>query len=762
VTGVRGTGGLDRSPRHAPPPPARLGVSRSALVLGLVLALASCGGPERGGGSARLPLLPPDTPLVLISIDTLRSDRLPAYGYRNVETPAIDRLRADGVLVERAYCHMSLTLPSHASLFTGLRPDQNGVRDNIGYRLRDDLPTLAELLRARGYATGAAVSSYVLRRATGVGRGFDFYEDAIVVERGVDLGGLQRPGGETLEHALRWLDDTAAQRPGAAPFLFFHIYEPHSPYTPSEPFASRYADPYDGEVAEADAIVGRLLDELEARDLYRRSVVVLLSDHGEGLMDHGEMEHEVLLYREMLQIPLLVKLPESERAGETVSAPVQVVDVLPTLLDLLGIERPAGLPGENLFALDLHPDAASQRQILAESVYPRLHFGWRDLASVIEGPHHLIEGASVELFDLVADPRQQQDLASRQPELTSRLRRALASWDREIAPPGAVDEETRRQLAALGYAAASPATALRPRSELPDPRTKIHLLEPLAEASRLYGAGRMDEAAAAYRRLVEDDPGMIFAWEQLGKTLRRLGDLDSALGAFLRAYELSDGAPQVALSLAEIELFRGRLDEAEAHAVRALPSHETAADLLAQIALRRGDFGGAEALVRQALESRGTRVEPLVTLTELRVRQERFADAIAASEQALSEFAERPDREVLRGLFYQRGLAFAGLGQSREAIQALEQEIELSPLELAPYPRLAFLYTIEGDGARAAQALRLMVERNPGPRAQAEAVRALRALGDQAAADRLLRSALQRWPGDRDLMSLRDARSTAG
>jgi len=221
-------------------------------------------------------------------VDTLRADRLPAYGYAKVETPNVDALVADGVLFENAYTHVPLTLPAHASLFTGLLPAEHGVRDNLGYRLDSRHATLAARLRERGYATGGAISAWVLRGATGMGAGFDFYEDSIEAPAGVDVAGaVQRPGGETLDRLLPWLE----QAQGRPFFLFFHVYEPHSPFDPPEPWKSRYADPYDGEVAASDAIVGRLLDELRRRGVYDRALVVFLSDHGEGLGDHGEEFH---------------------------------------------------------------------------------------------------------------------------------------------------------------------------------------------------------------------------------------------------------------------------------------------------------------------------------------------------------------------------------------------------------------------------------------------------------------------------------------
>src|SRR6185436_4875179 len=222
-------------------------------------------------------------------------------------TPNIDGLRRDSVLFERVYSHCPMTLPSHVSMFTGSLPTEHGVRNNIGYRFEGaKFRTLAEELRDRGYATGAAVSSYVLRSDTGIDDGFELYEDSIAVATAGATSEHQRPGGETLKHALPWILEHRGQ-----PFFFFlHLYEPHAPYAPPEPFKSRYPSAYDGEIAAADAIVGGFLDSLRAAGLYDRALVIFTSDHGEGLGDHGEDQHSVLLYAEALRIPLLVKLPQ--------------------------------------------------------------------------------------------------------------------------------------------------------------------------------------------------------------------------------------------------------------------------------------------------------------------------------------------------------------------------------------------------------------------------------------------------------------------
>ena len=343
----------------------------------------------------------PGAPVVLVSIDTLRADHLPAYGYPHVKTPHIDRLRRDAILYERAYSPAPLTLPAHVSLLTGLLPFEHGVRDNLGYRFDPKAhSTLATLLRAKGYATGSFVSAHVLRGGTGLASGFDVYDDQVAAPAGVGveaLGRVQRRGEETLAAARSWLEGVAPK-----PFLLFlHIYEPHSPYDPPEPYRSQAAHPYDGEIAKSDEVVGGLLDELRRSGVYERAIVVLVSDHGEGLGEHGEDEHGILLYRWALHVPLLVKLPGGLRAGSSVRTPVQLIDLLPTLANLLDLPVPKGLRGRSLVA-----EPSQERRIYAETFYPRIHLGWSELRSLLDERWQYIEGRRRELYELREDPSQ--------------------------------------------------------------------------------------------------------------------------------------------------------------------------------------------------------------------------------------------------------------------------------------------------------------------------------------------------------------------
>jgi len=341
----------------------------------------------------------PDAPVFLISIDTMRSDHLPVYGYDKVKTPAFSALADQGIVFEHAYSQVPLTFPSHTSILTGQLPIHHGVRDNQGYSLDVHAhPFLPLLLKAHGYVTGGAVSAYVLRGATGLAKGFDFYDSNLKPRMGDNLATVQRKGTETEQVALNWIDQHH-QKPL---FFFLHLYEPHAPYAPPEPFKSRFSLPYDGEIATADSIVGDYLRHLKDLGLYDRSIIILLSDHGEGLGEHGENQHGMFLYRDTLQVPLIIKLPGEQLAKRRVKAPAELVDVFPTVCQLLGIKPPKELDGHSLFTL-MVPDPP-ERALYAETYYPRIHCGWSQLTSLIKGHYQLIYGPTPQVFDLAADP----------------------------------------------------------------------------------------------------------------------------------------------------------------------------------------------------------------------------------------------------------------------------------------------------------------------------------------------------------------------
>lgn len=603
---------------------------------------------------------PSRPPVILISIDTLRSDHLPAYGYRGIATPAIDRLAADGIVFEHAFSHVPLTLPSHASIFTGLLPAHHGVRDNAGFRLDAKTPTIASMLRAHGYATGGVVSAYVLRAATNASIGFDAYDDHIAMIEGAPTGNLARPGRESVHIAKQWIATKTAQ-----PFFaFVHLFEPHAPYEPT----------YDGEIVTTDALVGELLDSLRASGIYDDALIILLSDHGEGLGDHGEQEHGVLLYREALQVPLIVKLPRNERRGTRIDDVVQLIDVLPTIAAVTGAIAPH-TDGRSLL------DAPSHRAVHGETLYPRLHLGWSELRSLIEWPHHLIDGPKPELYDLERDSRETHDLRETERRVYAKLRNDIAAAPSAPTNAQRIDPEEARKLAALGYVSAqSPTMApstLNPRDHLQD-------LEALKQVTELMAARRFPEAAALMERLLASNPGWSDLRDQLGVAYEQMHDLARAEKAYRDAIRTTpELASEFALSLANVLVERGALDDAEGHAKLALAHSPAAAhEILARVAAARGDFAAAKREAELAQSD--------FLLAQILLAQNDPQSALAALQRIYT--ASRAKKAQLpSGYFAVAGEVFLKLGRREEARLAFQQAVQLHPEDRDLRERLSML-----------------------------------------------------------------------
>ena len=426
---------------------------RSALAATGLLAL-SCSGP----GQTSKPPAPTLTArhLVLVTIDTLRADRLGCYGSTTVETPHLDRIAREGAMALQASAPVPLTLPSHASLMTGRLPPEHGQRDNLAPPLPLSLPTLAEVLKGAGFETAAFISSVVLAARTRLDRGFETYADDFEWKGEARfLNTIQRPGDQTLGLAVEWLEQ---RDPARRFFAWIHLYDPHEPYEPPEPFASRYAGrPYDGEVAWSDELIGRLYAALERLSLLQHTLLVVVSDHGEGLGDHEETLHGFFVYQTTLRVPLIVRGP-GVAAGGRVEAVVQIPDLFPTILDLMGV---AGVPeasGRNIAPALRGGEPLEEEPIYAESLVPRLHFGWSELRMLREGRFKFIEAPRPELYDLVADPGETRNIIDQQASRAQAMREALGrEIDRlesrapEVAGDESVPSEVRQQLGALGY-----------------------------------------------------------------------------------------------------------------------------------------------------------------------------------------------------------------------------------------------------------------------------------------------------------------------
>ena len=672
-----------------------------------------------------------DAPVILISIDTLRADRLPAYGYQEVRTPHIDALRADGILFRNAYSHVPLTLPSHASLLTGKLPADHGVRDNLGYRITSDGATLPQLLRAGGYATGAAVSAYVLRGETGMAAMFDEYDDRIAFEGGTELGALQRPGSATAAAGARWI-----ARQGEKPFFFLlHLFEPHTPYEPPEPFRSATANPYDGEIAHADAIVGTFLDSLKTSGVYDRAIVVLLSDHGEGLGDHGEAEHGIFVYREAMQVPLIVKLPKGSGAGGTFEEPVGLTDILPTILSLTGRPLPAKLAGVPLLGPLARP--AGNRRIFGESVYGRLHLGWSDLRSLVDSTHHYIDAPRAELYSVRDDPREQKNLLAEERRVAASFRAALEAHPRNLTAPTAVSSEEAAKLTALGYVSAPSTSA---GAELPDPKDGIAQLERYATANRAFSRGDVDAAIAGFRAVLDENPNFTDAAIHLARAYesgRRFAEAAEIYrGILARNPALTE---QVAIGVATAFLNMGRLEDARAHAELAVRSNPGGAHLLlGRIALAAKNGAGAERHAREASRNAHYAADATLLLGEALLAQQRPADALRELDAFKSARAARAE-PPLRSLEVARANALMRLSRPDDALAALREEVRRFPDDRNAYGRIAAIHLLRKDASAAEAVLREMVAAIPAPQTYAFAADTLAHFGQHQAAERFRR-----------------------
>lgn len=479
----------------------------------------------------------PGLSVLLISIDTLRADALGVYGNRRVQTPWIDRLAREGVRFEQAHAHNVVTLPSHANILSGQYPLTHTVRDNTGFRFPADQETIATLLKARGYDTAAFVSAFVLDSRFGLDRGFDVYDDhTAAIEQQSPFMVPDRKGTETVARAVRWIEEHQ-DRPF---FAFVHLYDPHFPYQAAEPFGSRHReDPYYGEVEAADAALEPLLKPILDGTRGKKTLVILTSDHGESLGEHGESTHGIFAYEPTLHIPLIFHLPGV--AGIEVQAPVRHVDILPSVLDALGLEPPKGLPGASLWPLALGGKGPEGFTSYFESLSTSLNQGWAPLRGVFDGRHKYIDLPLPEMYDLPADPKEEKNLVAREPERLDRLRAALArerARDRGVNR-GAEDAATLERLRALGYiAASSPAEQKDVYGEADDPKNLIEIDTRNRAVVSAFMSGRIDEAIGLARENLRQRPDMAGASLQLAYLERARGNLTAAIVAARRAVAL--------------------------------------------------------------------------------------------------------------------------------------------------------------------------------------------------------------------------------
>ena len=557
--------------------------------------------------------------LLLITVDTLRADRVGAFGSARGLTPTIDRLAAGGLRLTRTYTSAPLTLPAHASLLTSSSPPVHGVRNNSLFRLGADPPTLATVLKAAGYRTGAFVGAFVLDARFGLGRGFDVYDDRYGDKAIGDPGeGPERRAAEVIAPASAWIlnrqSQSAIRNPQSAMagpwFAWVHLYDPHAPYSAPEAFASRY-EPYDAEVAYADAALASLIDALAARGELDRTLVVFTADHGESLGEHGEPTHGVFVYEATMRVPAFVWA--GERIGSrSYGGVARLIDLAPTAAALLGVAVPPAFEGRSLLpAVDSGAGDGQAPPAYVEAMDANLTRNWAPLTGLVSGAFKLIDLPVPELYHLASDPSETVNLFAREAErarvLTSLLREQAAQFASRASPAAraSLDTEARQRLQALGYTTSAADPAARVYGDADDPKMLMPAANDLDRALASFRQGGGASAMAAAQAIVAAHPGFTTAYGVLASMQRDSGDLPAAIATLEAVMRRGIADQSMMVVLGSYLQEAGALDKAAALLQAVIASHPDYADAyngLGVVYSRQGRHADARTAFRKVIE----------------------------------------------------------------------------------------------------------------------------------------------------------------
>jgi arylsulfatase A-like enzyme/Tfp pilus assembly protein PilF len=657
--------------------------------------------------------------LLIVSLDTTRADRIHAYGFQDIETPTLDQLASDGVLFEHAATAAPLTLPAHTTIFTSRVPPEHGVRDNGGFFVDPSETTLAETLKERGFRTGAFVGAYVLDSKWGLDQGFETYVDDFDLSkyRAISLGAIQRPANEVVDKALDWLNTVAADQRF---FGWVHLYDPHTPYEPPEPYKSKYAGrPYVGEIAFTDSQVGRLVAFLQARGLLERTVIVIVGDHGESLDDHGEASHGFFIYESVVRVPLIIRAPLKGAQGRQVADVVRTLDIAPTVAELLGVEKLPGADGASLVPLMTGATQELGLEAYSESIYPLYHYGWSDLRALRSGRFKLIAAPKAELYDLEQDPGEQTNLFDQRRQLADRMLARLSELEAQFTKnerpttEPEVDPEARARLAALGYVGSFVSTAPpdATRSGLGNPKDKIGIFNQITRARDISkDEKRFDEVVGILKQVVAEDPKVVNAWFMLGNLYSRVNQQEQAIEYFKKVLALKPDYDMAVVNMANAFREIGRDEEALVGYRRLLeldPKNFQVRYEVAQILIDRGDLDGASKFLNEALQIEPKMVAARNALGVVALKKGNLAQA---EQDIKSAIAQRPD---VRLAHFNLALIAEERRDPQTAIDEYLKEIELHPSSYRAMFNLGRLYGEMGQREAQLKAYREAIAANP-------------------------------------------------
>jgi arylsulfatase A-like enzyme/Tfp pilus assembly protein PilF len=619
--------------------------------------------------------------VVLMTIDTLRADHLGCYGYKQIKTPNIDGLAADSSRFERAYTVVPVTLPSHTAMLTGTYPMLSGMHDFSANKLSPQQVTMAIVLKQAGYATGAVVASAVLDSRFGLNQGFDFYYDHFDFSRleESNLDEMERPGNVVADQALDWLGKNSQKKF----FLWMHLYDPHYPYRPPEPYSREYASqPYDGEIAFADEQVGRLLRFLKDNGLYQNTVIVLSGDHGESLGEHGEKTHGFFIYNVTMHVPLIIHLP-GKSATQTVADPVSLVDLMPTILAATGLDIPSQVQGRSLVPALRGEKIDQDRTLYGETFLPRLHFNWSELRGAENTKYHFIDAPRPELYDLTKDPGELRNLFPEKKAVAEEMRAKLAglireySAGKELAEKTGLDPALMERLKSLGYAGFSGGGDVTiTNRDLSDPKDRIATYELISDAIADSQHGRYPESIEKLKAAIKTEPQSVSAHYLQGLNYYRSKMFPEAVEELQKTVQLS-------------------------------PDYSLAVFNLGMAQARAGQIDAAIATLQRALQLDSTNFEAAYNLGVAFIQNKELQPAAEAFQRsiAINPDLARSHRALGETLMY--------LDRLDDAIAELRKAVELAPQEPAMHQSLALALAAKGLTAEANQEMRLAQPQTP-------------------------------------------------
>jgi arylsulfatase A-like enzyme/Flp pilus assembly protein TadD len=659
---------------------------KKKLVAFLLISLFMWGFPEAVNAS-RLNIL-------LVTFDTTRADHIRCYGYKDIKTPNIDRLAKEGCLFEKAFTPVPITFPAHASMLTGLYPPTHGIRNNATYALSESVITLPELLKERGYKTAAFISAYVLDRRFGLDQGFDIYDDDL--ETGVEpkLSQKERRAETVTKAAIKWLERVGDE----SFFLWVHYFDPHDAWSPPPPYSEEYANnPYDGEIAYADHWLGKLLDKLHKQKLTKNTLIVLAGDHGEGLGDHHEKTHGIFIYDATIWVPLIFSCPRILPKSRRISSLVRLVDITPTILEIIAYKIPEHMQGVSLSPWMLKKAKNPELALYCETFYPKSTHNWSPLKGLRTKTWKYIEAPIKELY------------------------RTLE-----------MDKETQEKLRSLGYVWTP--TSGEERKEYPDPKEMINVLEYVDKGAAYFAEAQYEKAAPLFKKVLELHPEDTEAYVTLGHIYEAMGENEKSIESFEKALELEPENLRIYIQLgvsymkAEqyekgLETFRRALDFnprcKEAYSNMGLyhfkiqewskakdlfqqvldldPRDSLANNYLSVVYQRLGDYEKAMSRAEAVLEKDPNNITALLNLGSIYQSRHRLKDALDVLRQAVRI---KPD---LSKAHYFLGLVYFQQERFQDAIDAFNQAIKYDPKSAESHFNLGFIYMKQNNLEKAIQ-----------------------------------------------------------